>query len=263
MSHRRYGRGIPVARRSWRVTTDRVAVVLPFEEAFLRDAGANAVYVGHPLARPAGEHRGREDWAAAHRLDPDRHFLALLPGSREQEIDRHLELFVATADRVVRQLPDVQPVIVQASDLPSHLYGSPAIPLIKDSGEVLRHASAALVKSGTSTLQAGLAGVPFVVAYRMSPLTHTIARRLVNVPHIALANLVLEKRAIPEFVQNDATPEALAGALLPLLADSPERRRMMAELETLQGRLGEQNASEEVAEIALELLQATRAGENG
>jgi lipid-A-disaccharide synthase len=236
--------------------TDRIAVILPFEEEFLREAGGNASFVGHPLldaATPAGP---RAEWAARLGLDAERPVLALFPGSRRQEVERHLELFSAAAAEVVRSRSEVQPVIAAAPGLDRSLFAGAAWPLADDTGALLRHATAALVKSGTTTLEAAISGTPFAVVYRMNRLTFQIARRLVRVPHIALANLVAGERLAPEFVQDDAQPDRLAAALLDLLdPDSPTRIRMVTGFERIRDLLGQGGAADRVAEMAVELLQ--------
>jgi lipid-A-disaccharide synthase len=234
---------------------DRVAVILPFEEAFLRERGADARFVGHPLldvGPPPGE---RAEWLRAQGLDPDRPVLALFPGSRAQEIARHLDLFSRAAAAVVHVRPDVQPVIGAAADLEAGLFAGAAWPVSRDSRALLHHANAALVKSGTTTLEAALARTPFAVVYRMNPLSYRLARRVVKVPHIALANLVADERLAPEFVQHEATEEALAAALLPLLeASSTARAAMLDGFDRIHRRLGGGGAAERVAEQAAELL---------
>jgi lipid-A-disaccharide synthase len=234
---------------------DEVAVILPFEEEFLRAAGANAQFVGHPLLDvepPASTH---EEWLSGIGLDPTRPVLALFPGSRAQEVHRHLELFDATAREVVRRNPEVQPVIGAASDLDRGLFAGAGWPLADDPRALLHHATAALVKSGTTTLEAALAGTPFVVVYRMNPLSYFVARRLVKVPHIALANLVADERLAPELIQDAARPDALADELLPLLeTGSAPRGAMLEGFERIRERLGGGGAAERVAESAAELL---------
>jgi len=270
------GRGIPVlyyiAPQVWawhksRVRdlardADEVAVVLPFEEAFLRAAGVNAKFVGHPLLDRAAPELPREAWARANGLDPARPILGLFPGSRAQEVRRHLELFSAAAERVVARDTRVQPAIAMPRGIDRAVYTGARWPLVESTGGMLlQYATAALVKSGTTTLEAGIAATPMIVVYRMAPLSYALARRVVKVPHIALANLIAERRVAPEFVQDAATPEALADALLPLLDErSTERAEMVQGLSLIRGKLGGAGASARVAEIAGALLARGRRG---
>lgn len=238
---------------------DEVAVVLPFEEDFLRRGGVNARFVGHPLLDRADPELPREEWVRSRGLDPDRPILALFPGSRAQEVGRHLDLFSAAADLVVRRRPDAQPVIGVPRGIDRAVYAGARWPIIDSAGGLLQYATAAIAKSGTTTLEAGLALTPLVVVYRMNPASYALARRVVKVPHIALANLIAEDRVAPEFVQDAATPGALADAVLPLLdADSEERRRMVAGFSRVRERLGGPGASRRVAELAAALLAKGR-----
>lgn len=241
--------------------TDHVAVILPFEEGFFREAGVNATFVGHPLLDAQARHTTRAEWAAQYGLDADRPVLALMPGSRMQELRRHLTLFAEAAQRVTARRPDVQPVVVAAPGMPPAAYARAGWPLLPRGADVLHHAMAALVKSGTSTLEAALAGTPCVVAYRMNPLSYRLARRLVRVPHVALANLVADERVAAELIQDAADPAALADALLPLLdASSEQRRHAVAGWQQVRTRLGGPGAAEGVAEIAAFLLGAAQNG---
>ncbi len=190
-------------------------------------------------------------------LDAARPVLALFPGSRRQEVRRHLELFSAAAERVVARRPEVQPVIGVPGGIDRAVYAAARWPRVDSASGVLPYATAAIAKSGTTTLEAALAPTPLVVAYRMNALSWQMAKRLVKVPHIALANLIAEARVAPEFVQDAATPEALAGAVLPLLDEaSPERASMVEGLGRVRARLGGAGASARVAALAAELLEA-------
>jgi lipid-A-disaccharide synthase len=240
-------------------SADRLAVILPFEEQIFRDAGATVAFVGHPLADQAPPAADRGAFLRPLGVDPERPVLALFPGSRAQEVRRQLAVFSAAADAVRSRRREVQPVIATSSAVAPALYEEAPYPRTADGWSLLHHAQAALVKSGTSTLQAALAATPLVVTYRLHPLTYFLARRLVDVPHVGLVNLVAGERVAPELLQDDATPDRLAAALLPLLDDgSPERDRALAGLERVRLALAPSQAgitaADRVAELAAELI---------
>jgi len=241
-------------------SADRLAVILPFEEELFRRAGANVSFVGHPLLDLAPPDRSREAFLAAHGLAAARPLLALFPGSRAQEVARHLALFEQAAKLVRQSHPEVQAVIAAGGSVAGAAYAGASFPLATDSWELLHHADVALVKSGTSTLQAALTGTPLVVAYRMHSLSFALARRLVRVPHIALANLVAGERVAEELIQEAATPTALADALVPLLPGGAGREHAVQGLARVRARLGSRDTAgggpvaDRVAALAAELV---------
>ncbi|CAN5849397.1 lipid-A-disaccharide synthase [soil metagenome] len=241
--------------------TDRLAVILPFEETLFREAGARAVFVGHPLADHASDPVEREALLKPLGVDPSRPVLALFPGSRRQEVQRQIETFAGAAEIVRTRMPEVQPVLASSPSVPATLYDAVPLPRTPDASSLLSHARAALVKSGTSTLQAALAGTPLVVTYRVHPLTFFLAQRLVDVPHVGLVNLVAGERVAPELLQSEATPERLAAALLPLLEEgSAERARSLEGLARVRRALVSadptRSVADRVAELAGELLES-------
>ncbi len=237
---------------------DRLAVILPFEEEVFEEYGADVTFVGHPLVDGQDPVSDRAAFCDALGLDPDRRILAVFPGSRAQEIQRHLAPFTEAARRVVQARWHIQPVVARSTDVPDAAYEDIKFPVTGDGHSLLAHAHAALVKSGTTTLETALAGVPMVIAYRTHPLTFWLARRLVDVDHIGLANLVAGGRIAPELLQDEATPRALADALLPLIDEGPARRTALEGVQRVQEALepeGGATAAERVAALAAELLE--------
>ncbi|MYI07706.1 MAG: lipid-A-disaccharide synthase, partial [Gemmatimonadetes bacterium] len=246
----RAGRAAQLARAA-----DRICVILPFEKAVFEEAGARVEFVGHPLLDREEEVPGRESFCRAAGLDPGRRILALLPGSRRQEVRRHLRVFLDAGAKARERYPDLQVAVAEADGVDLRLPPGAVARVVPRARALLAHAHAAVVKSGTSTLEAALAGVPFVVAYRTHPWTFALARRLVRVEHVALANLVAGRRVVPEFLQDAVTAGGLAGALVPLIGDGPERRRVLAGLGETRERLGGTGASRRVVRIAAEVLE--------
>jgi len=231
----------------------RLAVILPFEEAFFRERGIPSTFVGHPLKdRPPPTDR-----AAARRavgLDAGRPVLGLFPGSRPQEVARHWNVFRAAAARVAAARPDVQ-IVVAGS--PQASYPEPGAIRVHtgDPLQVFAAADAGICKSGTTTLEAALADLPMVITYRLHPISSFIAFRVLRVPWVGLVNLVAGYAVAPELLQRRATPAALAEAVLPLLdSGHPATVRQREGLALVRERLGSPGAADRVAAIAAELL---------
>jgi lipid-A-disaccharide synthase len=241
-------------------TVTKAAVILPFEESLLRSHGVDATFVGHPLLDAASAMPDKTDARAALGIGAGERVLALFPGSRPQEIARHLADFVATARELEGRIPGLRVIVSAAPTVQIEPQRCP-YPLVRSASfSVLRAADAALCKSGTTTLEAAVADCPLVVAYRTNPVTYAAARRVLKIRHIGLVNVVAGREIAREFVQGALEPVAVADALLPLLdTDSPERARMRADLRGVREALGTPGASRRVAMLAVELASRGRA----
>lgn len=229
----------------------KAAVILPFEQELLAAHGIDATFVGHPLLDRVAALPDQAAARATLGLVPDAPVLALFPGSREQEILRHLDDFVRVADELRRRNPRLQVVVSVAPTVDLDPAKCPYPMVHSASFTVLRAADAAMCKSGTTTLEAAVAGCPLVVAYRTSRVTFALARRLVRIPHIGLVNVVAGREVAPEFVQDALRPAAVADALEPLLRPGDAgRARMLAGLAEVRAKLGTPGAARRVADMA-------------
>jgi len=235
----------------------KAAVILPFEAPLLRGAGVDATFVGHPLLDHAAESPGRDAARETLGFKPDERVLAMFPGSRRQEIERHLNAFVETARRLQHSVPGLRVVVSVAPGMTIDASRCPYPQVPNQSQLVLRAADAALCKSGTVTLEAAVAGCPLIIAYRTSRVTYALARRVVRIPNIGLVNVVAGKDIAPEFVQRAMRADAMAAALQRLLEqDSATRLAMVDALRTVRAQLGSPGAASRVAQLANELVPA-------
>ncbi len=241
-------------------STDRVALILPFEPEFFAPYGVRFSFVGHPLLDRVDDVHDRSTFFDRWGLDPDRPLLALLPGSRPQEIRRHLGVFTEIARDVAADRRDVLPVFSRAPSIDALPFHATGIPLVEDARALLRYADAALIASGTATLEAAIEGTPHVVGYRTSTVTSVIAKRLLRVEYVGLPNLVAGRQVVPEFLQEELRPSVVAPVLRKLLDPKGDTRaRQVEELEGVVKKLGTPGAAERVAELADELLQGRAA----
>ena len=232
---------------------DRILALLPFEAPIFEAAGIPVDFVGHPILESEAAH------GEAARFPLDGRGLIVMPGSRRGEVTRHLPIFDATR----RALPaDVTPVIALAGTVEAQVregtadWGARYIRTPTEKADAFAAAAAGLIKSGTSSLEAAVAGLPHVVAYRVNPITAAIVRRLVKVPHASLVNLLAGEEIVPEFIQQDCTAEKLAAGLRPLLdggaAAERQRTGFARALARLHPALG--LPSEAAAEAVLRVL---------
>ena len=239
-----------------RVVT-KAASILPFEEALLRRHGVDATFVGHPLLDRAQSLPTRAAARAALNLPADGPILAVFPGSRRAELARHLTPFMQTATLLQERMPGLHVVVSVAPTVQISEVECPFPRVHGASFNVLRAATAGLLKSGTTTLEAAVAGLPHVIGYRTGAITYAIARRVVKIPHIGLVNVVAQREVSREFVQDAFEPGRVADALMPLLDDhSAVRAKAEAGLREVQGMLGTPGASERVATMIRDLAAA-------
>ena len=233
----------------------KAAVILPFEEPLLRGFGIDATFVGHPMLDRAVNMPTKVEAREALGLAQNIPVLALFPGSRQQEIDRHIDDFVATGREMQRRIPGLQVIVSVASTVALDSDRCPFRLVHSASLSVLRAADAALCKSGTTTLEASIADCPLIVAYRTGRISFALAKRLVKVPHIGLVNVVAGREVAREFIQDDVVPEKMADALVELIGPaSPQRREVLSGLAEVRAKLGLPGAAERVARIASDLV---------
>ncbi len=240
--------------------TDAVASILPFEVKLLRRHGVRASFVGHPILDRAPAPAGRAEFCARLGLDPARPILAVLPGSRPGELARHGAPFRETCRRVVAACPDVQPVVGAVVSLNPGSYAAMDLPRTRDTWQLLHVADAGLVKSGTATLEAAVAGLPHVVAYRTSALSWQVVKRVLRVPFVSLPNLVAGEEVVPEFIQDAMDPRRMAPALLALLEPGGPALQQRDAFRRVRARLGEPGVAARVARMAVELMDGGGGG---
>lgn len=243
---------------------DRMLVIFPFEEAFYRDHGVNATFVGHPLANVPLPSISRKDFADQYHLDPSKLWVGLLPGSRFKEIRLNLPEMIEAARQLhepteflLPLAPTLTPEHIDhvRSMLPDH----PHITLVNDARAALHHARASVVASGTATVEAALIGNPFIVVYRVSRLTYAVARRVIKVPHVAMVNLIAGREVVTELIQSNFTAQNASSHLQKLLHDETARSSMQADLAEVGASLhAEKGAIEQAASITVELIGPAR-----
>jgi lipid-A-disaccharide synthase len=267
---------------------NRMMVIFPFEEAFYLNRGVNAIFTGHPLAELSSPTTTREQYAAenmfANRENSQssshisRQWIALLPGSREKEVQANLPTMLEAAALLGSNYDFLIPVantldkqwfkdFVFEQLLPRLKWPKSSITFVPDAREALHHARASIVASGTATVQAAVIGNPFIVIYKVSPLTFRLAKRLVHYPPeiwpdspeagldphgnlpIAMVNLIAGHRIVPELIQDHFTASNVAAALRPLLEDTPQRSRMLSDLAEVRQKLLPPTQTSSIAQV--------------
>lgn len=269
-------RGIPVvyyvapqfwAWRQWRARivrryVRRALTIFPFEVEFWQHWGVPAQFVGHPLAEAARPSIARTEMARENGLDAGKPWITLMPGSRRREVEMNLPIMLAAATRLGQGYEFLLPVAptLETSFLRGLMGQGSRIRLLADARSALVHSRAAVVASGTATVEAAMMATPFVMVYRVSPLSFALGRPLVKLRHFAMVNLIAGEEVVPELVQADFTPESVISRLEPLLAETPQRVHMLQGLERVRNRLRAdaaghtQSAAERAAEAVLAAL---------
>ena len=265
-------RGVPVvyyvspqlwASRPWRMTSmravaSRVLVIFPFEAAIYQKAGVPVEFVGHPLVELTQAATSRREFLEARGLTSSAPVVAILPGSRANEVSRILPDLVAAAAIIRSAVPDVQFVVARAPNLANELFAPlqhanlPRTILAEgDTDTVLAAADVALTASGTATVQAALHDTPMVIVYRVSPMTYAIGRRLLTVDTFGMVNLIAGSRIVPELIQHDFTPAAVAREAISMLTDPSRTAHIREGLRDVRHKLGSAGASHRAAQAIL------------
>jgi lipid-A-disaccharide synthase len=264
----------------------KMIVIFPFEQEFYRRHGVEVSYVGHPLAYEPAPQITREEFAAQHGLNPQKQWIALLPGSRRKEVGLNLPPLELAAE-FLQQKGDFEFVLPVASTLSPHLLVEsmaqerttfrtsktllpPGVKTINlsttfhfthNARATLMHARAAVVASGTATVEAALSGTPFIVVYRLAPLTWLLGRGLVKLATFAMPNLIAGKKIVPELIQRDFTVDNVMRELEAIIPEGPARQQMESDLKMVQQRLRDSASAEPPAvKAAKEVLAGIEKG---
>ncbi|MGA8299360.1 MAG: lipid-A-disaccharide synthase, partial [Terriglobales bacterium] len=239
---------------------DKALVIFPFEEKFYRDRGVDAVFVGHPLADLRPPAITREAYGAEHSLDLAKPWITLMPGSRRKEVRMNLPTIMEALGRLgdkyeylLPVAPTLDPEFLRSvigferSELPKVKFVPEALP-------ALYHSRAGIVASGTATIEAALMGTPFVMVYRVSPLTYALGKPRVKVAHFAMVNVIAGEETVPELVQSRFTAENIVAELGKIIPDGEPRSRMLQGLAGVRERLRRGSTSVHPAELAAETI---------
>jgi len=241
---------------------DKALVIFPFEEKFYRDRGVNAAFVGHPLADLPRPQISRSDYAQQHDLDPAKPWISVMPGSRRKEVCMNLPGILESVAKLGSGHEFLVPVAstLDRAWMQQQLQGL-NVHLVPESLPALAHSRAGIIASGTATVEAALMELPFVMVYRVSPLTYFLGKPRVKIPHFAMVNLIAGKEVVPELVQHDFTGDKVVALLAQLVAESPARAKMLNELRDVRLKLAGNlpfgiHPADRAAEMTLSLLHS-------
>ena len=242
-------------------SVDKMMVILPFEVEFYKRYGVDATFVGNPLLDELAKFNpvNRSAFLRRNNLGEKREIIALLPGSRRQEVKRMLPEML----KVVPDYPDYQFVVAGVSSIEKEFYkdiigNADALLVVDQTYELLQNTSAAVVTSGTATLETALFTVPEIVCYKANQLSYLIARRLVKVKYISLVNLVMDKEVVKELIQGDMNKENISKTLAGILRNGKRQKQVLEDYDELRERLGNSGASEKAADAILDSMKGKR-----
>jgi lipid-A-disaccharide synthase len=256
----------PGRMETMKTYVDRVLVIFPFEEALYRDAGVNVQFVGHPLVDLAKAGQPRESFLHDRGLAPSAPTIALLPGSRRNELDRTVPIYAEAIPLIRARVPDAQFVVACAPNMPDSLFAplvnddlDAKVVLVRDrTDDVLAASDVVITASGTATIQSTLHQKPMVVVYRLSPLTYRLVKPFGHVDMYAMPNLVAGGRIVPELIQADFTAERTAAEALKFLTDKDLYERTREALTRVREQLGQPGASVRAARAVLEVAHGSQ-----
>jgi lipid-A-disaccharide synthase len=244
-----------------RTLVDKMAVILPFEEQLYRDADVDATYVGHPLLDTVKTKYTRQEALQKFGLQEGATTVGLLPGSRDAEIARLLPVMMNAAEILVKKLPRLQFVLplaetLEQASVENILEQSPVPVRIvqNDTYDAIHLADIVIVASGTATLETALLGKPMVIVYKVSPLSYYIGKKIINVEHIGLANIIAGKTIVPELIQDEANPERIATEVVNILNDKARMQNIRQEMDLIREKLGGLGAADRAARLACDML---------
>jgi lipid-A-disaccharide synthase len=253
--------------RTLKRLVDRALVIFPFEEAIYREEGIPVTFVGHPLLDLARATESRTEFLSARHLDPCRPTVALLPGSRPNEVRALAPVLAAAMPLIAARVPGVQFVVARAPGLAAELFApmlalrTPPAVAESEADNVIAASDLVLTCSGTATVQAAIHERPMVIMYRLSPLTYRLGKRFVHVDTYGMANLVAGERIVPELIQDDLSAERVAAEAVGFLTDPARHARTVAAMRSVRQRLGEPGATARAARLIAEIAsRPPRAG---
>lgn len=243
-------------------TVERVASIFPFEADVYREAGANVTFVGHPLLDIVKPSMSKEEAYRFFGADPGAPVVMLMPGSRQQEIEKLLPDMLAAGERIDKKLPSCQFFLPVASTIPRaeiqnmiSRYRLKVTLTTENTYDLMNISDVAIAASGTATLETSLMKTPTVIIYRIATLTYLIGKIVVKIPNIGLPNIIAGRKIVPELIQGDANPANIAGEALRILQDEAARLQVLADLEEVREKLGQTGAVSRVAQVILEVAE--------